>query len=179
MYQSLIWPAVLGDDPRRLRAALDSEDLKRLADALVDGVRRDSELGGDFLGTEMLVDETEAIELAAGQASDPLRDRVVRCASRNPPIVIWQAVRFVQSNPHLAQHRATPEQRVRETLGHPHGFRQIFSGFAPNRGESALTLVIGGASPETFRGESSSRADRQIALELHRRHCFGEVMTGD
>ena len=39
------------------RAALDAEDLQRLADALVDGVRRNAELGRDFLRDEMLVDE--------------------------------------------------------------------------------------------------------------------------
>ena len=39
MYQSLIWSAVLRDEARRLGAALDAEDLERLADALIDGVR--------------------------------------------------------------------------------------------------------------------------------------------
>jgi hypothetical protein len=38
MYQSLIWLGVFGDDARRLRAAADSEDVKRLPDALVDRV---------------------------------------------------------------------------------------------------------------------------------------------
>ena len=49
MYQSLIWPAVLGDDARGLGAALDAEDLERLADPLIDGVRRNVELGRDLL----------------------------------------------------------------------------------------------------------------------------------
>jgi hypothetical protein len=49
MYQSLIWSGILSDDPGRLRPALDAEDLKRLADALIDRVRRNAELGGDFL----------------------------------------------------------------------------------------------------------------------------------
>jgi hypothetical protein len=50
MYQSLIWSAVLRDETSGLSTPLDAEDLKRLADALVDGVRRDIELGRDFLG---------------------------------------------------------------------------------------------------------------------------------
>ena len=49
MYQSLIWLGMLSDDARGLSAPLDSESLKRLADALVDGVRRNPELSGDFL----------------------------------------------------------------------------------------------------------------------------------
>ena len=39
MYQSLIWPPVLCDDARGLRAPGDAEDLQRLTDALVHGVR--------------------------------------------------------------------------------------------------------------------------------------------
>jgi hypothetical protein len=50
MYQSLIWSLVLRHDARSLRPSLDSEDLQRLTDALVYGVRGDVELGGDFLG---------------------------------------------------------------------------------------------------------------------------------
>jgi len=64
MYQSLIWLLVLGDDPRRLCATLDAEDSQRLADALVDGMRRNVELRRDLLGIEMLVDEQETVELA-------------------------------------------------------------------------------------------------------------------
>jgi hypothetical protein len=56
MYQSLISPGILGDDPRCLRPARDAKDVKRLADALVYGVRRDAELGSDFLGAKMLGD---------------------------------------------------------------------------------------------------------------------------
>jgi hypothetical protein len=72
MYQSLIWPAVLRDEPRRLRAPIDAENLQRLADALVDGVRRNIELARDFFGRQMLVDEAKAIELPRGQPGDPL-----------------------------------------------------------------------------------------------------------
>jgi len=39
MYQSLIWAAVLSDDARCLTAALDSKDVERSSDALIDGVR--------------------------------------------------------------------------------------------------------------------------------------------
>jgi cobalamin biosynthesis protein CobD/CbiB len=54
MYQSLIWAPigtrVLSDDPRSLAAPLHTEDMECAANALVDRVRRDVELGRDFLG---------------------------------------------------------------------------------------------------------------------------------
>jgi len=64
MYQSLIWSFGARDHARGLGAAFDAEDLERLTDALVDGVRRYAELDCDFLRIKMLVDEQEAIELA-------------------------------------------------------------------------------------------------------------------
>jgi hypothetical protein len=131
MYQSLIWPGILSDHARRLRASLDAEDLERLADALVDRVPRDSELGGDFLRAQMLVDEAKAIELAVGQPRDPLRERIMSHLRGSG--IVSRAFRIVQGNPHLAQHRATPEQRVLLALGYPRTFRQIFSGFPPKR----------------------------------------------
>jgi hypothetical protein len=78
MYQSLIWPAVLRDEPRRLLARVDSEGVKRLANSLVDGVRGNAELGGDLLRAEVLVDKAQAVELAGAQASDALGNGVVR-----------------------------------------------------------------------------------------------------
>ena len=56
MYQSLIWTSLTGDETRGLAAALDAEDLERAPDALIDRMRRNSELGGDFFGREMVVD---------------------------------------------------------------------------------------------------------------------------
>ena len=61
---------MLGDDPRRLRTTLDAKDCKRLADALVDGMRRNVKFGSDLLGAQMPVDEPKAIELAGTQAGD-------------------------------------------------------------------------------------------------------------
>ena len=52
-----------GDDARSLRAPFDAERLQGKADALIDGMRRDLELGRDFLRRKMLVDEQQAIEL--------------------------------------------------------------------------------------------------------------------
>jgi hypothetical protein len=77
MYQTLIWAAVLGDEARRLGASFDAEDVEGDADSLVDGVRRDVQLGGDFLGGQMLVDEPQAIELAGAQLRDARRDKVI------------------------------------------------------------------------------------------------------
>jgi hypothetical protein len=76
MYQTLIWALVLGDDPGRMGTALDAEDGEGLTDPLVDRVRRDFELGRDFLRREQLIDEPQAIELPGGQPSDPLGHRV-------------------------------------------------------------------------------------------------------
>jgi hypothetical protein len=112
MYQPLIWLGILSDDPRRLGAAADSEDLERLTDSLVDGVRGDSKLGRDFLGAKVLVHQPEAIELTRGQPPHAFSHGIVRCTLRSRPITVRQAARFYQANPHLAQYSATPEQRV-------------------------------------------------------------------
>ena len=63
MYQPLIWAAVAGDEAGGLGPAFDPQDVERAADALVDGVGRDVELGRDFLGRQMLRDQPQAIEL--------------------------------------------------------------------------------------------------------------------
>jgi hypothetical protein len=80
MYQALIWPrGVPGDHASCLRPAFHPQDLKRLADSLIDGVRRDFQLAGDFLGGKMLVDEAEAIQLARTQPANPLLNQTVVC----------------------------------------------------------------------------------------------------
>jgi hypothetical protein len=78
MYQTLIWPAVAGDDAGGLGPALDAEDVKRATDALVDCVRGDLQLGRDFLRRQMLVDEAEAIQLTRAQPSNTVCDLRVR-----------------------------------------------------------------------------------------------------
>ncbi|MEO7751346.1 MAG: hypothetical protein ABIS09_08505, partial [Sphingomicrobium sp.] len=77
MYQLLIWPGVLVNDARRLRAAFDAEHVKRLADTLVDGMRRNSKLGRNLLGQEVLVDEPKAIELSRRQPFESRLHHVV------------------------------------------------------------------------------------------------------
>jgi hypothetical protein len=99
MYQSLIWLLVAGDDPRRLRAPLDSEDCERLADALIDGVRRDVELPGDFLGRQMLVDEQQAIELSGRQPRDTLSQVIVCRGAVRGPTQSGKVIRLWQGNP--------------------------------------------------------------------------------
>jgi hypothetical protein len=64
MYQPLIWAAVLGDEAGGLGAAFDAENLERLANALIDGVGRNSQLDGDFLRREMFGDKPQTIKLA-------------------------------------------------------------------------------------------------------------------
>ena len=51
MYQSLIWLVMLGDDASRMRPPLNAKRLEGAANALIDGMRRDVELRGDFLRT--------------------------------------------------------------------------------------------------------------------------------
>jgi hypothetical protein len=91
MYQALIWLAVERDQPRRLGAPLDAKDLESLANSLVDGVRRNVQFGRDFLRRQMLVDELQAIELAARQPRDALRNRSLRRAGRSPARMIRHA----------------------------------------------------------------------------------------
>jgi len=76
MYQTLIWSAVLGDEASSLSAALDAERMKRLADALINRVRRDSQLARNLLGIEVLIDQPKAVELPFGQLRDPRADHV-------------------------------------------------------------------------------------------------------
>jgi hypothetical protein len=131
MYQTLIWPAVLGYDARSLGAALNAEDMKCLPDALIDRVGRNSELGGNFLGAQMLVDEPQAIELTRRQPIHAVRHRAISVVRRRLPSRVRQAVGTPQINP-LAQHRATPEQRVFRSLGHRRLFRQNFRRISRN-----------------------------------------------
>jgi hypothetical protein len=109
MYQSLIWPRVLRDDARGMRPAFDAEDMQRLANALVDRVIGNAELGPDFLRVQVLVDEQEAIELAGGEPRHTFLHRIRRARCRWAPTRVRQAVRVFQASPHLAQHCATPE----------------------------------------------------------------------
>ena len=69
---------MLGDEPGGLAPPLDAEDSQCLADALVDGVRRNMEFGGDFLGAQVPIDEPQAIELAGGEAGDARGHQVLR-----------------------------------------------------------------------------------------------------
>jgi hypothetical protein len=73
MYQSLICSAVLRHQARRLRTTFNAKDLQRLADPLIDRMRRDSKLDRDFFGGKMSIDQTQAIELAGRQLRHPVR----------------------------------------------------------------------------------------------------------
>jgi hypothetical protein len=77
MYQPLIWPLALGNEASGLCAPLYAKDLQGLADTLVDGVRRNPELGSNLFGVEVLVDEQQAVELAGGQPRHALRNVVL------------------------------------------------------------------------------------------------------
>jgi hypothetical protein len=71
MYQTLIFAAVVRDDARGLAAALDAEDMKRPADPLIHGVWRDIELRRDLFRRQMLVDESQAVQLPHAQSLNP------------------------------------------------------------------------------------------------------------
>ncbi|MEO7601899.1 MAG: hypothetical protein ABIS39_01345 [Sphingomicrobium sp.] len=110
MYQTLIWAAVARDNARRLGPPLHAKDVQGLADALVDGVRGDSELVRDFLGREVLVDQQEAVELARAEPRNPacmvalgriaIRRAVIAGHATDPPPIRMD---------HYS-HDATPEQ---------------------------------------------------------------------
>ena len=92
MYQSLIWAAVASDDAGRMGPAFDAEGRKGLADALIDGVRRNLELGRNLLGRQELIDQQQAVELSAAQARDPLRHLItnvhIRCFTMCVPQIV-------------------------------------------------------------------------------------------
>ncbi len=90
MYQALIWLGEgagadlgigRGDHPRRLAAPFDPEHVKRLADALIDGVRGNPEPLGNFLRRKMLIDEQQAFALAGRKPGKSSSDR--RCRVSN------------------------------------------------------------------------------------------------
>jgi hypothetical protein len=74
MYQPLIWLAVLRDDAGGMLPPRNAEHVQCLADTLIHGVRRDSELDRNLLGGEMLVDEAQAIELPLTQPCHAFRN---------------------------------------------------------------------------------------------------------
>ena len=74
MYQPLIWAAVLRHQTGGMDPAVDAKHLERAADALVDRVRRDVELGRYLFRGMMLVDQAQAVELPLTQACNTLRD---------------------------------------------------------------------------------------------------------
>jgi hypothetical protein len=113
MYQTLIWPAVPGDDARRLGASFDAEDVKRLANPLVDGVRGNAELGGDLFRIEMLIDEAQAVELTGGEPGNPLSNNIVRRRTFRRVGGFRHARRLLQSQSPAKHFRQSPEQRVR------------------------------------------------------------------
>src|SRR3954452_19654006 len=118
MYQPLIWPFHLSDDPGCLRTAFHTERRKRLTNSLVYRVRRDVQLGRYFLGRKMLVDQEQAIELAGGKLPNPGGHHV-----RGGPVMkitrrVRHAIRTFQSNPHPAQHAVYSRAESTPPLGH-------------------------------------------------------------
>ena len=98
MYQPLIWPFDLGNDPSCLRTPLDAEGCQRLADALIYRMRRNMELGRDLLGAEMLIDEEEAIELGWTEAGDAAGHRIRRVRAAGLTTRVVRFARIIQSS---------------------------------------------------------------------------------
>ena len=106
MYQSLIWSGMLRNDARRLASALDSQRVKRLANALVDGVGGDVELCRDFFRRQMLIDQPEAVELTGGEPGNTGYHVVPRKAFR--PVCGFRHARpLLQCNSHPRRHAAS------------------------------------------------------------------------
>jgi hypothetical protein len=99
MYQPLIWAAVVGDDSRRLASALDSKDVKRAPNALIDGVRGDVELRRYLLGIEVFVDQPQAVELPCAQSRNASYHVLPRKAFR-PFRGVGHARPLLQCHPH-------------------------------------------------------------------------------
>jgi hypothetical protein len=81
MYQPLIWlgEATLGGNQARgLRSTLHAKDLQGLANALIDGVRRNAEMAGNLLRREMLVHKLQAFPLSGGKTCDALGSVICR-----------------------------------------------------------------------------------------------------
>jgi hypothetical protein len=110
MYQALICAAMLGDEARRLRPPLDAKDLQGLANALIDGVRGNSEFGRDFFGIEVLIDEAEAVELTLIQPRDTLRIGALFCSAGEVVATFRHAVSISPRNFGCQRHLRTPEQ---------------------------------------------------------------------
>jgi hypothetical protein len=110
MYQSLIWVFVAGDDARRLCAPLDTEDAKRLPDPLIDGVRRDVELGRNLLRIEVLVDEKEAVELTGAELRYARGHQILRARITGLTRRIMRSVRIIQCNTHPTKHPVLPSR---------------------------------------------------------------------
>jgi hypothetical protein len=112
MYQSLIWRAVLSNDARRMGAPLDAQRPQRLPDPLIDGMRRNLQLGRNLLGTEVQVDEPQAVQLAGRKLGHPRRHLLRSVRALGLTRVLVRSVRVFQCNTHPAQHAALPS-RVR------------------------------------------------------------------
>ena len=86
-------------------SGVDAERLQRLADALIDRMRRNPELGRDLLGAQVLIDQAKTIELAGRQPGNPLRHRVVSGIVRSVLTVARHVIPILQSDPHTAHWR--------------------------------------------------------------------------
>jgi hypothetical protein len=131
MYQSLIWAAVLRDQPSRLIAPGNAKGCKGLANALVDGVRRDLELSRDLFGRQELVDQSQAVDLAGGQLGDALGRYVSRVRIEAATTRVMRSVRFVQGNTHPTRHAALPKHESAINLSYPAPISQFTAGITP------------------------------------------------
>jgi len=103
MYQSLIWFVMLRDDAGGMGAPVNAERLESETNALIDSMRRDFELCGNFFRRKMLVDEQKAIKLALREFCD------------SPCQFFVKVARIV--GPHRHFHEHISEQAVPDTAG--------------------------------------------------------------
>lgn len=103
MYQSLICGAILCDSASGLASPLDAERCKSLANALIYGVRRDVELGGNFLRIEVLVYQSEAGQLPFCEPRYTSSHRVGRANVDGLTRLATCSVHFFQRECHPAQ----------------------------------------------------------------------------
>lgn len=171
MYQTLIWLAVLRDDPHSLRTAFDAQNVKHLPEPLIHSVRRNVELCRDFLRIEMLIDQSKAIELPRCQPSHALGDDILRRS-----FTCFRQILICQNCMHPAHLRQLSEHESRR----PYVKSQETASF-PTVLVNSLSIVIRGCKgvsvEDATDGSKMGRVHRLKGARLTSNEDDGEVFA--
>ena len=115
MYQSLIYRVLgrqgAGNQSRSLAPALDSQLVECAADPLVNGVRADTQPGGDFLAVVMEIDQQQDLDLPT-KTDNAAVPQQVKSANLNKAPAPQQVV--PSQSQVLPQPQASPPIRTQE-----------------------------------------------------------------